>query len=115
MGGLPVESASMDEGCQEGQGRGQGDDGAQEQEEQEQLEFSDGRSDDCADDVEELHEQGSITSVDMASSASMDGANLEEFDAPERSKFILWCAREMKEMRAQRPFKKVSGALLTEK
>ena len=94
VGRLPVESTSMDEGCREGQG----DDDVQEPEEQEPLEFSDDVSDDCVDDVEELHEQGSITSVDMASSASMDGADLEDFDAPERSKFLLWCAREMKEM-----------------
>ena len=67
-GGFPVESASMGEGCQEGQG----DDAVQEQEEQELLEFSDGHSDNDADDLDELHEQGLVTSMDMASSASID-------------------------------------------
>ena len=73
----------------------------QEQEEQESLEFSDEHSGNDVDDLDELHEQGSVASVDMASSASMDGAELEDFDAPERSKLLLWCAREMKMMMRQ--------------
>ena len=77
------------------------DDVVQEQEEQEQIDFSDDASDNCASESDKLHEQESVASVDMASSASMDGAEIEGFDAPERSKLLLWCAREMKEMMRQ--------------
>ena len=77
------------------------DDDVQEQEEQEQIDFSDDASDNCASESDKLHEQESVASVDMASSASMDGAEIEGFDAPERSKLLLWCAREMKEMMRQ--------------